>query len=445
MDQGGEFQTGQRQFATRCRQLIAGLFQLGQGGFRRRFAEYGQRPGNVMRAQHIHRRIEVGGRIIFAEAGQLSQRLRCREPAGQIIEHRRAERIVDHRVQLMSPQVLAQLAVAFLARSVFPYLADQHGVRPRPLQFAVHLLDKLARQFVDHVQPPTGGAFIQPVLDHTVFAAVDEPAVGRFHFVDVRQGGHAPPAIVLVRVLAEPVPGEIRRLPGTDRTLEVRTVHAVMAEHAVQNDPDTDCRRCGLQAGETLVAAELGIDVLVIASVVLMIGHRLKNRVQVQDADAEAFQVGQLVNDAVQRAAKEIVSGKVAGLRVFGVKRPVAPVRMIQGLRRQLRQRRRRIAPIKAVRDDLIHDAVRVPVWHPGLCCIDGDLPVGGHGLVLGPGAAQAIGGRAESQRMVRVTDNEMIPKQPRLFRCAQLKFIGKPVRCALDRRKPRRLQDLFA
>ena len=189
----------------------------------------------------------------------------------------------------MSPQVLAQLAVAFLARSVFPYLADQHGVRPRPLQFAVHLLDKLARQFVDHVQPPTGGAFIQPVLDHTVFAAVDEPAVGRFHFVDVRQGGHAPPAIVLVRVLAEPVPGKIRRLPGPDRRLEIQAVHAVVAEHAVQNQPDADCRRRGLQAGETLVAAELGIDGLVIAGVIFMVGHRLKNRVQVQDADAEAF------------------------------------------------------------------------------------------------------------------------------------------------------------
>ena len=289
LNQGGEFQAGQRQFATRFRQLIAGLFQLGQVGFRRRFAEHRQRPGNVMRAQHIHRRIEVGGRIIFTEAGQLSQRLRCRQPAGQIIEHCRAERIVDHRVQLMSPQVLAQLAVAFLARSILPYLADQHGVRFGPLQFAVHLLNKLARQFVDHVQSPTGGAFIQPVLDHTVFAAVDEPAIRRFHFVDVRHSGHAPPAIVLVRVLAEPVPGKIRRLPGPDRRLEIQAVHAVVAEHAVQNQPDADCRRRGLQAGETLVAAELGIDGLVIAGVIFMIGHRLKNRVQVQDADAEAF------------------------------------------------------------------------------------------------------------------------------------------------------------
>ena len=83
---------------------------------------------------------------------------------------------------------------------------------------------------------------------------------------------------------------------------------------------------------------------------------------------------------------------------------------MIQGLLRQLRQRRRRIAAIEAVGEDLIHDAVRIPVRHPRLCRIDGDLPVRGNRLVLGPGAAQTIGWGAEPQRMFVVTDDKMIP-----------------------------------
>ena len=62
-----------------------------------------------------------------------------------------------------------------------------------------------------------------------------------------------------------------------------------MAEHPVQNQANAGRRRRPLQAIKRRVAAELGVDFQVIPRVVFMVGHRSKNRIQIEYRNSEAF------------------------------------------------------------------------------------------------------------------------------------------------------------
>lgn len=63
----------------------------------------------------------------------------------------------------------------------------------RRLQLPPQEGDKLIRQLVRHVQPPTGGAQAQPFTDNARFAADKFPVAGGV-LLHLGQGIYAPPA-----------------------------------------------------------------------------------------------------------------------------------------------------------------------------------------------------------------------------------------------------------
>ncbi len=77
-----------------------------------------------------------------------------------------------------------------------------------------------------------------------------------------------------------------------------------MAEHAVQNDADAVLSGLGAQGAELLVGAQQGVGAEVIGGVVPVVGVGLEDGVQVQVGDAQAFQIGQLLADALKSPPK---------------------------------------------------------------------------------------------------------------------------------------------
>ena len=242
-----------------------------------------------MRAQYIHGRIKVDSRIVFAEAGQAAQRQIGIATPGEKIDHGGAERIIDDRIQLPAQQILPHHPIAFLARGIFPDLADQHGLRILLLQFPIHFLHEFSRQLVHHIQPPAGRPLAQPVLDHAVRAIDDEFPIRGFQLVDIRQGGHAPPAIIAIRILQKPVPRKVWRIRGSPGVPEIDAFRTGVAEYAVQNQTNSSRFRRPPQAFERRVAAELGVHRQIITRVIFMIGYGGKNRIQIQYRNTEAF------------------------------------------------------------------------------------------------------------------------------------------------------------
>ncbi len=157
--------------------------------------------------------------------------------------------------------------------------------------------------------------------------------------------------------------------------VKVDAVVAHMREHAVEHHTDAHLTRFLAQAAEGLLIAKHGIDPHVIARVVLVIGARFKDRVKVQHADTQILQIRQLLANALQIAAKEVV-GKV--IPVFGdVERGhFIPVLMQEDILPCLgvQKRVRALAVEEAVHHDLVHHAVVHPLGRFICRIIDGDL-----------------------------------------------------------------------
>ena len=291
-----------------------------------------------------------------------------RAPAGEEVEQRRAQRIVHHAVQRAAERVGAQLAVGHLVGGVLPDLAQDRRLRVFELDAGAQLADEVVRQFVRDVQPPAGGPARDPLRHHAVLVVDDEVAVAAAVFVHLGQGLDAPPAVVLLRIVVEAVPGGVRRVLGLIGAhgvveavaVEVDAVVPRVGEDAVQHHADAVCARRAAQADEVLVRAEGRVHVRVVARVVLVVGLGVKDRVQVEHGDAELAQIGQLLDDAREVSAEEVVPkvaaqgrvGVLVGLFVPGGVRDQAGLFVQQG----------RAAVAEAVHKDLVHDAV----VHPG-------------------------------------------------------------------------------
>ncbi len=173
----------------------------------------------------------------------------------------------------------------------------------------------------------------------------------------------------------------------TGVVVEIGAVRRRVVEDAVQDE--LEAMRVGGrgQGLEIRQGPEIGVNLQVIGGVVLVIGRRLEDRVEVQDADAQVVEITgvDLLRDAGQIAAVDVVAvvlaagrrdhiarvahGRIPGCAVGAHDRGVGPVeeaprgRIVRG-----------VAVAETIRKDLVDYTLLHPGWHIERRAIDGDL-----------------------------------------------------------------------
>ena len=278
-------------------------------------------------------------------------------------------------------------------------------------------LNEEVGQLVGHVQPEAGSAQLHPGVDHAALAADEVLVIGVF-LPNLGQGVEAPPASVAAGVLgAKVVPGAVAAVGvvvGPAHTvaalpIEVHTVGAGVAEHAVQNDADAVLAGLGAQGAELLVGAQQRVGAEVIGGVVPVIGVGLEDGVQVQVGDAQALQIGQLLADALKVAAEVVHVQIAAGLvgpeiRLAVFVLPVHPPGKGHGLVLH--------ALTEPVGEDLVEHAALQAGGGDEVLLVHGELP----GRAFHPGEVAAAVGAAVNAAEVGV-QIKIIEVQPRLAR----------------------------
>ena len=337
--------------------------------------------------------------------------------AGQPAEHRAAERIVHHAVELAAQQVTPSLAVGGFVRRVFPDLAEHQSVRLFRFRGGAQAVEKTVGQLVGNVEPPAGSARPQPAADDPVRPVYKAGKV-RVPLVDGRQRGKIPPAVVVARPGAEPVPGIIRRSlrlagPGAGVTplpVKVDAVAPRMIENAVEQHTDAKLRRCRTQRAKVFLRAEQRIDFSVIRRVVPVVRVRLKHRVEVQAGNPERLQVRELPLNSAQ------VSSEIIAVCYFPV-RVRRPVGLLPPRRVKLPVGRNArfflTGTAKTVGENLVHHATRQPFR----CCEAG---VKHRQLPRRPAAAElalAAAAARHGQRTAPSVGKKTVKIQAGLFR----------------------------
>ena len=166
--------------------------------------------------------------------------------------------------------------------------------------------------------------------------AADEFLIRRIGLFHVWKIGDAPPAFVARGLVFEPVPAAVRGIlmvarPESTKPLKIlilikiNAVGAGVAEDAVQYNADAVRAALLAEFLENLLVAQERVDGEVVRRVVAVVGCRPEDRVQVERGHAQRFQIRDLLADAVQRAAKEIEVGDVAG-SIFLIVRELIPI-----------------------------------------------------------------------------------------------------------------------
>ena len=318
-----------------------------------------------MGADVVHQQPQALGRVVLADAlhrlGEIPRVAPQQEAQNGV-----PEGVVHHGVQLLAQQVPPAHAVGRLVGGVLPHLPQHQGVGALGLGRRGEVVQEGVGQLVGHVQPPAGGPRRQPLADDALFP-IDVGVVAGVGLLDVGQGVEVPPAVVGIGPLPEGVPGVIGGLLGVvgpgggvaPLPVEVDAVAACVAEHPVNHHPDAQLLRRLAQGAEVLLVPQQGVDFGVVRRVVPVVGVGLENGVHIQAGDAQLLEIGQLLPDALQVAAKKVRVGDFP-LGVGGPVRLVLPV-LVEG------------APcgdfplggagfVKAVRENLIHNAAFQPV-----------------------------------------------------------------------------------
>ena len=414
LQQHGEPQAAHRQAGLALGQLVRRALRLAHGVGVGRVAQHGKEALAVVAAQQVQTAVERLARVVLVQLFQAGDELGGADAVAHEVEKPGAHGVVHHAVELLALEVLAQHPVGGLVRRVLPDLADKHAVFLLGKNGVLDLGDELVGELVGHIHAPTRRAGAQPLADHAVLAAdqlmvvLGVRAVRRHVLV-------APPAGVgAVVVESEPVRvlALLAVLVGLPRawllevlvTVEVDGVAAAVVPHAVENNGDAHLGGLVAQAAERRLVAQHRIDAQVVGRVVAVVARRLEDRVEVDHRDAQALEVAELLADAVERAAVEIPArDALVGLgdalvRDGGV--PILDERALDAVLVLLKRRVSELVPAlaagKAIGEDLVDDAVLVPIRLRRARLINGELErrrvaVREGALAGGPAGARAV------------------------------------------------------
>ncbi len=367
-----------------------------------------------MAAQQVKRLVEGLVRVVLAQLLEAIGKLVGANAAAQEVKDPGAEGIIHRGVQLFALEVVAQLAVGQLVGGVLPDLADKHAVGTLGHHGGLDLGDELVGKLVGHVKAPAARAQAHPLANNAVLAANELVVVLG---VGVERGHVlvAPPAGVGI-VVVEAKPVAVRGLlavdvglPGADLgivavAVEVDRIAPAVVEDAVQDDGDAAGLGRRAQVREVLLGAQHGIDAQVVGRVVAVVAVGREDRVEVDDRNAQALQVVELLGHALEGPAVEVpasnaqVIGRDARVRGRGI--PVLDQGALHAVQRLVESGRRALLPIlaasKAVGEDLVDHGVLVPVelGRAGLKDRDlerGRLAVGEGALARGPALVGAV------------------------------------------------------
>ena len=338
--------------------------------------QIGAHAFHVMRAEKVHEGIvQRLGIIVSLVIQEIPEGIGI-DVSVQEGQHMGAEGIVHHRIQRVAQRIVSAVAVAFLQNAVFPDFAQDHGIG---LFFLAGFPDEgknIVRQFIRHVQTPSGCSAAKPGLYHAVLAGNDEILPYGIFLIHFRKIPEVPPAFVAVIEMMERIPGEIRGLGSLTGThlrivaiaVEVHAVGTGVGENAVIDDADPQFLRLAAELLIILHRPQDRIHGHVIGSVVTVVGFCLHDGIEIDNADTQIVQIIQLGDDPFQRAAVKIIrTVKVlagTGLPFYRFVRGFVEVRRLtertvifQSLPGGVV-----IGGGKTVREDLIHDAVTEPL-----------------------------------------------------------------------------------
>ena len=155
----------------------------------------------------------------------------------------------------------------------------------------------------------------QPVLDDAPVPGNDVVLPLGVLLVHLRQILEAPPAAVIIREVTEVVPRielRILSLTGAIRAVvaaavEVPAVRAGVGIHAVKDEPYPLLLSLRAQVLEILHSPEYRVGARIVRGIVAVVRPRFDYGVEVHNANAELFEIRQLLLYAFQRPAVEIV------------------------------------------------------------------------------------------------------------------------------------------
>ena len=404
--------------------------------------EHEEGAAGIMAAQQVHHGVEGFGRVALHQVEQAlvelrgHQRLDDARAAARVVvvvnerlvapeaQHGRAELVVHRGVPLIAQQPGGGVA-PFLADDVAFRVGGAHGHAEAFPIVIVGVGGCAGVNIPAHIQAPAIGVpGFHPVHgDWVARARPDEVAhflVGR---IQLGQAVEAKPACVGSAAgcavaadagagagwhVGEVVPVAVftvLALASAYRSViaiavEVDAVRRGVVEDAIQHDVHAASVGFLDKQLEQRQVAKVIVNDAVIGSIVLVVGWRLKDRVEVDGSDAQVFEVIQLVQHTLQVAAVEVLApDEVARTaRVARVADRLVPVRLVgaEDAAALIVERRAGrgviggVAIAEAVGEDLVEDGVLDPIGGGVVWIVDGKLP----GVILGfiEGLAPAAG-----------------------------------------------------
>ena len=242
------------------------------------------------------------------------------------------------------------------------------------------------REFAQEMRPEVArdveAPAVDPVAQVRAHGAVGVEPEMLAHLValdmEVGQVRHIGPSAVAVLVLAaDEEPRAIRAVRIAHRLLEVAVPLADMVEHAVEHDLEAACVRVADQHAQVGARAVFGADLEVIRGVVLVVGVRAVDRVQIEHIRVHRLEVRQAAAHALQVAAPEVdlVAPHARALDEVALRRILVPVPQPLGLGIEMELGVEIVALREAIDEHLVDDRTRAPV---GVACGETFMKVGG-------------------------------------------------------------------
>ena len=197
--------------------------------------------------------------------------------------------------------------------------------------------------------------------------------------------------------------------------VEIHAVVPGVRVDPVQHHPDAQRGRAFAQASQVLVAAQDRVHVQIIGGVVAVVGPGLHDGVEVQAADAQTFQIGQLPLDPPQGAAVKVVRRvalfKSSGLPAQRLVQALVQLRRLSHgtVGRYAFSRGIVVRKSKAIGENLIHDAAPKPGG--GLKVLAVDRQTEALPFLVAQSAEVGAPVPAEPAGAVRRADAEAIPQ----------------------------------